>query len=392
MNGHSNGYDHKLPPGDSPTLVLVEPTEDEKVIQWTKNAPAWRGALSVEAYIRRERFLSSQDNTKDGGQTWWVLVDEAASERILLAGCESFRKKAIVAKDGQINDVITHGVGSVFSPPEHRGKGYAGRMMQEVGKKLRTWQTSEKTDCLFSILYSDIGKMRKKFYANHGWEPFRSAHISVPAAAEQSPGAELPPVKDLGAADLPDLCAHDESMLRQSLKDGPSDGKTRVAILPDIHTIRWHHAREEFIGKEFYGNHPVVKGAMIGEEKGKRVWCYWTRMWYNADKNQSKGNTLHILRLVIEDGVAPDTVVTSIAALLARAQREAAGWHMAEVEAWSPTPEVVAAAQLLEPTAEVIDRDTESIASLMWYGEQPADGSSIADAIEWVGNEKYGWC
>lgn len=159
MNGHSNGYDHKLPPGDSPTLVLVEPTEDEKVIQWTKNAPAWRGALSVEAYIRRERFLSSQDNTKDGGQTWWVLVDEAASERILLAGCESFRKKAIVAKDGQIKDVITHGVGSVFSPPEHRGKGYAGRMMQEVGKKLRTWQTSEKTDCLFSILYSDIGKV-----------------------------------------------------------------------------------------------------------------------------------------------------------------------------------------------------------------------------------------
>lgn len=176
------------------------------------------------------------------------------------------------------------------------------------------------------------------------------------------------------------------------MQSRPKGSNTAVALVPNVANIKWHHAREDFVGVELHGKAPKVKGAIIGTEKGKRVWCYWTRMWYNADKNQSKGNTLHILRLVIEDGVAPDTVVTSIAALLARAQREAAGWHMAEVEAWSPTPEVVAAAQLLEPTAEVIDRDTESIASLMWYGEQPADGSSIADAIEWVGNEKYGWC
>lgn len=384
-----NGHAYDLPAGDCPTLALVEPTEEEKVLQWTKNAPAWRGALSVDAYIRREYFLSSQDLTKDGAQTWWVLVDTAAKKRVPLAGCESFRKKAIVAKDGQIKDVITHGIGSVFSPPEHRGKGYAGRMMQELGRRLRTWQTSEKTDCLFSILYSDIGK---KFYANHGWEPFPSSHISVPAAAEPPLVAKLPSVRDLHVEDLSGLCAQDVAMLRQSMVDSPADGKTRVAIVPDIDTIRWHHSREEFVGEEFYGNNPVVKGAIFGEEKGKRVWCYWTRMWYNTDKSSSKGNTLHILRLVIEDDVVPGTVVPAIAALIARAQREAAGWHMAEVEAWSPTPEVVAAAQLLDPAAELVERDTESIASLQWYGEPPAGSRAIVDAVEWVGNEKYGWC
>ncbi|KAH7054636.1 hypothetical protein B0J12DRAFT_658384 [Macrophomina phaseolina] len=389
MNGHTNGHAYDLPMGDCPSLALVEPTEEEKVQQWTKNAPAWRGALSTDAYIRREHHLSSQELTKDGGQTWWILVDTAAKQRKALAGCESFRKKAIVAKDGQIKDVITHGIGSVFSPPEHRGKGYAGRMMQELGKKLKTWQTSEKRDCLFSILYSDIGK---KFYANHGWEPFHSAHISVPAVEEQPLAAKLPSVRDLHAEDLPGLCADDVALLRQRLVDSPADGKTRVALVPDIDTIRWHHSREEFVGKEFYGDVPVVKGALIGEEKGKRVWCYWTRMWYNSDKSQSKGNTLHILRLVIEDDVVPGTVVPAIAALLARAQREAAGWHMAEVENWNPTAEVVAAAQLLDPAAEVINRDTESIASLMWYGEPPSDGQSVGDVIDWVGNEKYGWC
>lgn len=219
-----------------------------------------------------------------------------------------------------------------------------------------------------------------------------SAHISVPAVAEQPLAAKLPSVKDLRAEDLPDLCADDVALLRQRLVDSPADGKMRVAIVPDIDTIRWHHSREEFVGEEFYGDIPVVKGAKVGEEKGKRAWCYWTRMWYNTDKEQSKGNTLHILRLVIEDDVVPGAVVPAIAALLARAQREAAGWHMAEVENWSPTPEVVAAAQLLDPKADVINRDTESIASLMWYGEPLADGQSVAETIDWVGNEKYGWC
>lgn len=233
----------------------------------------------------------------------------------------------------------------------------------------------------------------KKFYAARGWEPFPSAHVSVPAAAEEQPlVAKLPSVKELRAEDLAGLCADDEVMLRQSMLDSPSDGKTRVAILPDIDTIRWHHAREEFIGQEFYGSKPVVKGAMVGEDKGKRAWCYWTRAWYNKDKGQSKGNTLHILRLVIEDDVVPNMVVPAIAALLARAQHEAAGWHMAEVEAWSPTPEVVAAANLLDPGAEIINRDTESIASLRWYDEPSADGRAVAETVEWVGNEKYGWC
>jgi hypothetical protein len=35
-----------------------------------------------------------------------------------------------------------------------------------------------------------------------------------------------------------------------------------------------------------------------------------------------------------------------------------------------------------------VEREEESIASLMWYGE----GSGASDDIEWVGNEKYGWC
>jgi hypothetical protein len=140
---------------------------------------------------------------------------------------------------------------------------------------------------------------------------------------------------------------------------------------------------------ELHGKTPKVKGAIVGTENGKRIWCYWTRMWYNQNPAEAKGNTLHILRLVIEDGSESHKHESAIAALLAMAQREAETWKMEHVEMWAPTEVVLAAARRLDPSATVVDRDTESIASLQWFPEH--DGP-VADKIDWIGNEKYGWC
>ncbi|KAK8216456.1 hypothetical protein IWZ00DRAFT_259995 [Phyllosticta capitalensis] len=389
-NGHTNGHADPLPSSDSPSLALVEPTDDERLAQWTINGNSWKGALSLEGYLRREECLANQECTKNGGQSWWVLVDTASPgpKRRVLSGCETFRKTAMVAQDGHVKDVIVHGVGSVYCPPEYRGRGYAGRMMQELGKMLQTYQTSEKRECLFSILYSDIGK---KFYASHGWEPFPSAHISLPPVANPRHASVLPAVKELKAEDLAPLCAADEALLRKSLAQGAANGITRVALIPNVETIRWHHAREQFVGTEIYGRFPDIKGGVVGEKDGQRVWCYWTRMWSNPNKGEAKGNTLHILRIVVEPDAAPASVVPAIAALLARAQSETDDWHMEQVDYWNPSPEVVAAAKMLDPEAEVVDRDSESIASLRWYGDLPAKGR-LVDSVEWVANEKYGWC
>lgn len=174
------------------------------------------------------------------------------------------------------------------------------------------------------------------------------------------------------------------------------DSKTAVALVPDIETVQWHHAREEFVGQEVHGRVPQVKGAIVGNEVGKRVWCYWTRVWYNEDAAVVKGNTMHILRLVVEDDVLgsqrggeSERHTAAIAALLAFAQREAEAWKTEHVELWSPSTSAVAAAQMLDKTAEVIDRDAESIASLLWYPEREG---VAADHIEWISNEKYAWC
>jgi len=214
----------------------------------------------------------------------------------------------------------------------------------------------------------------------------------------------LPATRPLHDHDLAELCSIDEQLLRKAMQSMTNTQKVTVALLPTVEKIGWHHAREAFVGLEMYGKSPEIKGAIIGDEVGKRVWCIWTRTWYNEDPTASKGNTLHILRLVIEqqelflshqsnayqEGFE---YVKAIAALLLAAQNQAREWNIDDVEVWNPTTATIRATQLIYPEASVVHRDGESIASLRWHGESPApDGKKIVDHVDWIGNEKYGWC
>ena len=61
-----------------------------------------------------------------------------------------------------MEEVVSHGIGSVFCRPEFRGKGYARRMMVELGGMLDKWQQKEGERAHFTVLYSDIGKVMSK--------------------------------------------------------------------------------------------------------------------------------------------------------------------------------------------------------------------------------------
>lgn len=205
----------------------------------------------------------------------------------------------------------------------------------------------------------------------------------------------------LYASDLAELCDTDSELVRKKLTNVASSGETFASIIPDVETFTWHHAREEFVANELYGKNPEVKGAIVGSEKGKRVWCVWMHTWYNSDPQNTKDNTLNILRLVVEDPEYTDSsaasdegvervkgtyVTNTIASLLAAAQADASKWNMGEVNIWNPTSVSLAAAKQLDPAAQVIHREKDSITSLRWYGE----GS--VDDVQWLDNEKYAWC
>lgn len=204
-------------------------------------------------------------------------------------------------------------------------------------------------------------------------------------------------IQELHADGLSTLCEKDELWTRKSLarfeKDGPD---TRVALIPDVQTMQWHHAREEFAAKELLGRRPNIKGVLVEGGPGNLVWAIWTRT-FGAKESE---NVLHILRLVVQShaesgannhtngtDVNGDTrhevAVRAVEAVLRAAQREAGRWGMRTVEVWNPSPIVIKAAQRVLHETTVVERDEESIASLMWYG--PGE-------VEWVENEKYGWC
>ena len=239
-----------------------------------------------------------------------------------------------------------------------------------------------------------------------GWEAFPSQHIALdPIVNDQHRtllSAGLPTASPLYAEDLAKLCRADEIALKSQLENsGAGSTRITVALLPDVQTIQWHHAREEFAANELLGRWPHVKGAIVQGEIGNRVWCIFTRTF----GNKQDGNTLNILRLVIEgqdaDGQASDQAASEISRgkldrwrLLAAASVirlscfEAAEWKMENVQLWNPSPLTILAAREIEPSAKIIDRLDDSIASLRWHGPI----LNTQTEVGWVGNEKYGWC
>ncbi|KAJ9376060.1 hypothetical protein DTO063F5_8982 [Paecilomyces variotii] len=383
-----------LPPADSPDLVLVPATPEERIEAIRLNSTAWKGPLDLQKYIERENHLMSQKLTREGALTCWVLVDSRQPEgqRTILSSCETFKKKALLAYDGKVEDILTHGIGSVYCRPEFRGKGYASRMIQELGKRLETWQLENETrkKSVFSVLFSDIGK---SFYAQYGWKPFQSSHISLaPITNDQYnqgvPGTSLPPVRDLVSEDINRCMCSDEVMrkerehLRRASEKSPG---AKVAITPDYDHLVWHWAREEFYVEQLYKKDPpTVKGTGV-DDRG--VYCAWTRNFGDTPAE----NVLYILRWTYDEPAtaeAEQATAEAMAAVMRRAQLEASEWNMARVDFWNPTPLMQKAATILDPSAEVVHREKSSIASLKWNGAE----QGLGDQVEWFWNEKYSWC
>lgn len=377
-----------LPDKTSPLLVLTHPTDHERRHTWSLTHTQWGPALTHDGYVRREAYMTTVPLAKDGGITHWILTDGTLppDARPIYSSCETLRKRAVrtAGTDGGLADGIAHGVGSVFTDPRFRGRGYAGRMMAEVGERLRGWQAEGGREVLCSVLYSDIGKT---FYARSGWAPFSSRHVAFAPAGEgvERNGGGDGGARTIGYHELAELCSVDEKLLRREMVERGRDGKTCVALVPDLDQLLWHLMREDYMTKHIFGRTPEVKGAVFGDP-GRRVWAVWTRGYYGGLENR-EGNTLHVLRVVIEDeGQSDEYLARGFREIVKIAQAEAKEWLSQDVQLWNPSPKLARVIMESRLDCEHVDRDTESIASLFWYGE------GETTEVDWVANEKFGWC
>ncbi|OAP57286.1 hypothetical protein AYL99_08024 [Fonsecaea erecta] len=377
------------PSAQSSDLRLVPATPLEYVQTAYLNSEEWQGPLTMEQYLEREVVLQAVELTRDGRITGWILTSDSLppnpdGSRPILACCESLLVEAYVAKDGMVRQTQAHGIASVYTRPEYRGKGYAGRMMAELGKTLESWQAATGARNPFSVLYSDIGQ---KFYARFGWKVFPSNHIhltTIDQTAYNAAASGLPSVKDLTTEDLKriPIVEYLEHRLHIISKTTPSIN--HVAIRPDIEHFEWHFAREEFHTKVLNKGFPNIKGAIHQDTGLALIWC----RVYAAKESEWQ---LHILHTVIPPSLEnSEDAQPAMSALLLRAQLEAQRWEMAAgLEVWDPLEMVVAASQRLrteeQGRVEIITRDTEHLCSLRW-----AEGSD--DEVFWLAKEKYAWC
>ncbi|CAF9932404.1 hypothetical protein IMSHALPRED_008883 [Imshaugia aleurites] len=380
-----------LPDARSPDLHLSHPTARECQLVWKLSSLAWTDALSLSQYLEESAYLTTVPLAKDGAMTNWILTDKNLSpdQRPILCSCETFRKRAFISdRHGNLSENIIHGVASVFCDPALRLRGYGSRLMRELAKILRTFQAE--TDLpIGSVLYSDIGK---EYYAHLGWHPFPvNTHIELdPFTAPEGPSAT-----QLLSGDLERLCEQDEAMIRKELTSASSNGKARMMLVPDLDHMLWHHKKEEFVCEKLFGKQPRIKGSIVGQP-GNRMWAIWTHRFYGDPESTSSENTLYILRLVIENQATISTSgvehcgvqVEQMRAVLQAAQDEADQWRLHRVMMWDPTPLVLQLVQRTGIHHRRIEREHEGIASLLWYGE----GSGKEDTLDWLGNEKYGWC
>src|SRR5438045_891648 len=91
----------QLPRANSTTLALVPPTAAEHKTAITLNSSVWRGAISLERYIKRDELTAE---FLRGDIQPWILIDtvevihdSSEAERTILCSCETLRRRGIIA-------------------------------------------------------------------------------------------------------------------------------------------------------------------------------------------------------------------------------------------------------------------------------------------------------
>ncbi|KAI1011063.1 hypothetical protein LB504_002448 [Fusarium proliferatum] len=372
-----------LPPVTSPSLILTNPTSSERELIWKGTQPHWGAALSMEDYIAREYDNLEAPLARDGGVTSWILTDgdKEPGERPLLSSCETYNKRAFVrTKDGKARDGTAHGVASVFTFPEYRGKGYARKMLSLIADELKSRQQKNEGAADFSVLWSDVGP---KFYQTVGWEPFKSTYLEFPVT-ETEPITDSS-LKPIALDDIPDLADRDEQLLRDRIS---KSSQVSAAVVPDITTIKWHIHRENFMCKHIFSRTPTVHGALYTppDAPSSRIWALWTCSFYGM-LDQPEKNVVRVLRLVIEDeSISDETLARGIQAIASFVQKEAKEWRCSKVEVWNPEDRVRRVTEGIQSLgAKFIVRENSNIASLNWF-----NGSD--QEVDWIANERFAWC
>ena len=303
-------------------------------------------SLTLPDYLQESLFLTTVPLGRDHGMTTWILFDKnlPRNHRPILCFYESFLKRSLMSDaNGGVEEVVIHGIASVFCPPEYRRRGYAPRFMTEISKPLCIWH-SDQAKIVGSVLYSDIGKT---YYAKPGWQTNHTNwHVDFPPL--ETPKSPL--TQELAEDDLAELCNRDEAIIRARMARLADGVNKQITILSELDQMLWRIEKEQFATEQLFGKTPRAKGAIAGP-LGSQV---WTNRYYGHPNAESPGNILYILQFVDEgydsantppsiknkhlQTTLPDKQASCLVAVLEYARAEAAEWRLNQLRLWEPSP------------------------------------------------------
>ena len=192
-------------------MPIVRPaTPAEQEARDRDTYAAWGEHVSLEQYLAREAMLRRQAWAVRALETWLLVEGET-----ILCSCESLAMASTVGKEpGQ-----SFGIASVYTAPEHRGRRYASRLVDQVGTRLL-----ERPGAQAVVLYSEVGA---PIYERSGFVVRPIDDWIVPAAPSHQPAVRV-----------------DDELTPE--RDAPGAARASLVLRLSAPQLDWHLARERF--------------------------------------------------------------------------------------------------------------------------------------------------
>lgn len=243
--------------------MQLNPTLDPQLYRYCQeeNSKIWRGPLTTEQYLEREKVLystemcnASRNPSITEGVCYWIVRDESNQ---VLGSCETVTRKCMVIRfenDKLHSDLIlSPALGSVFTFPNHRGKGVAHFIMEELHRQL----LEKLGNGSFITLYSEVGDYYKRF----GYRYFPTPLLKIKGFQDEFP-KEAETLLYGSFASL--VMTFSEKLVQRASDRVKKDHTTRILNLPTREMIDWFHARSRFISLTLYGATTERFGFRVG--------------------------------------------------------------------------------------------------------------------------------
>ena len=401
--------------------LKLEIYSDEDIVDFTHqvNAEAWRGLLSPEEYVERERVLAStplSNKHKDStvrekfptgyewvGLKYFVLKDtrlpNTSKTSQIVSSCETLNTPGYcmypegdpreIEEGSGIQYCLNVCIGGVFTAKKYRGQGYAGAMIDLLNKfyeNLRdTAESSSLLKNLVMTLYSEV----KDYYERVG---YILIYVPLHYIRESQFDNFVQQYCDKGAEsrgeylefdDYKELVQLQDEQVKQDLLDRHrTEPQAYIfTVRPDFDKYQWFQHRDVFIMEKL--GRGTTGHISFGYVLGDKSHIIWHHHWSE--------NTLIILKVYIPKEIKDQSIrEEKLGSLLFQAIKEAQRTKLEALEFWDEEIMPDRLPKLNSVLRDVCEETDLYATNGSLSAVKPPKGIT-ADSIIWVNNTKASW-